>query len=499
DLADRMQIGASSASKMSGVFEHLDGSTEALEKGFKQLRLAIVEASTGKGGAADAFQEMGIRVDQLRALRPEDQLLEIARGFETLPTPIDKTRVAQELFSKSGDEWIAVLANGTGAIKQYMDSIVALDDRGTAALDRAAKASSNFWRTIKTNFANTTGTVIADVFGSGDELLDLQAKLDPLIERLNRIQAQPSGRGFMIPRLESEIALLREQIAAIEVRNQMAAQGAALPRSFDNPKIDVPLPNITIDDDPSVAREKRYKAEEAQQQEFNKRRLDDIAFIEKEMAESNERIYEHQFDLASNVNLEIAEEQSTMWEKFSRQGGDMFYSAIRDGFDEGADGAEDRFRQMLSRMAADAAASGITDYLFGNTDDKDTTNDVGWIQRLFEGWGGGNSAGSSGGGGAPATNSADYNVPISRDNGGPLKAGQTAYIGTGAQPELFTAQSDGWMTPANKLGGNSTYAPTHNVYIGAGNAVTRAEVVQAIQVAQRNMLAAMADSRRRSR
>jgi hypothetical protein len=48
----------------------------------------------------------------------------------------------------------------------------------------------------------------------------------------------------------------------------------------------------------------------------------------------------------------------------------------------------------------------------------------------------------------------------SRDNGGPGVAGTPYMIGTGAQPEVFTPDTNGTFTPANKLG--STYNITVN-------------------------------------
>ena len=40
-----------------------------------------------------------------------------------------------------------------------------------------------------------------------------------------------------------------------------------------------------------------------------------------------------------------------------------------------------------------------------------------------------------------------------RDAGGPVSAGQSYYVGTGAQPELFVPSSAGTMYPAGSGGG----------------------------------------------
>jgi len=67
------------------------------------------------------------------------------------------------------------------------------------------------------------------------------------------------------------------------------------------------------------------------------------------------------------------------------------------------------------------------------------------------------TSGSSPGGGS--TNRPSSSVMHSRDNGGVGIAGQTYWIGTGAQPERFTAPTNGVFTPNTKngMGNNVTY------------------------------------------
>ena len=55
-----------------------------------------------------------------------------------------------------------------------------------------------------------------------------------------------------------------------------------------------------------------------------------------------------------------------------------------------------------------------------------------------------------------------------RDSGGPVRAGQPVLVGTGAQPEMFTPSSNGFMTP--NAGGNFTHNGDVNVTVTEGNA-----------------------------
>ena len=69
------------------------------------------------------------------------------------------------------------------------------------------------------------------------------------------------------------------------------------------------------------------------------------------------------------------------------------------------------------------------------------------------------------GGSVPATSPSPINGRPGggRDSGGPGWAGQSYLIGTGAQPEVFTPSTNGFFTPANKMGN------TNNLTINIGS------------------------------
>jgi hypothetical protein len=73
-----------------------------------------------------------------------------------------------------------------------------------------------------------------------------------------------------------------------------------------------------------------------------------------------------------------------------------------------------------------------------------------------------------------------------RDSGGPVSAGQSYYIGTGAQPELFTPSSSGFMTPAGS--GGTTVNVTIQVTqpLGTPDAIARA-VGEALNARMRSL------------
>lgn len=63
---------------------------------------------------------------------------------------------------------------------------------------------------------------------------------------------------------------------------------------------------------------------------------------------------------------------------------------------------------------------------------------------------------------SPGAGGASMLLPT-HDSGGPVSAGRSYFVGTGAQPELFTPGTSGVMTPADKLGGSNTINIFNNV------------------------------------
>jgi len=235
DAADRAQLSVQEFGRLQYVASQADVNFEELTKSLKIFRVNLDEAATGGGKVERALNDLGLQAKDLRGLSIESQLQLIADGFKNIDDPSRRAAIAQDIFSKSGQALIPLLIKGGASIKEVADEAERLglvfDDRAVAGADRFTKAMDRLGQAAKTTVGNALGNLIADVFGTGDQLEDTRARL----ERLQGIaQAIQSGKvpvtiagGLLAPTLAG-IAILEKQLAELERR-------AALAKASQNP------------------------------------------------------------------------------------------------------------------------------------------------------------------------------------------------------------------------------------------------------------------------
>ena len=107
DLAQRLGINVEKlqalqmAAKLSGV----DDITTALQK----VTVAVGKATEGSEEQAKAFSNIGLSVQELAAMSPEEQFLAIQKAIAALPTPAERAAAAVALFGRSGVELLPLM------------------------------------------------------------------------------------------------------------------------------------------------------------------------------------------------------------------------------------------------------------------------------------------------------------------------------------------------------------------------------------------------------
>jgi hypothetical protein len=122
---------------------------------------------------------------------------------------------------------------------------------------------------------------------------------------------------------------------------------------------------------------------------------------------------------------EVSEQFDTVRDQLMRNTQDIFADTLFSQFEDGLDGMFDAFRDMLLKMAAQAAAARLTEKIFG---DIGTGDDAGGFAKFI---------GSIFGGG--------------RATGGPVTAGRLYRVNEN-EPEYFVPGSSGAVVPLSKMG-----------------------------------------------
>lgn len=157
------------AAGLSGV------ANKDLEKSLETMTRRIAEAANdGTGPLNDTLEALKINVSDLNTLKPDEQLALLADTLQGVESQSERTRIAYELFGKSGTGMLKVVEGGSAGLAAMRDEAKALGlslDRIEAnkvemANDSIARAES-VWGSFSQNLATEAAPVIgslADLF-----------------------------------------------------------------------------------------------------------------------------------------------------------------------------------------------------------------------------------------------------------------------------------------------------------------------------------------------
>lgn len=254
DMSRRIGIGVEELSRLQYVADQNDTSFENLAIGIKKFQITLSEASSGGKEARDVFKYLELDFRALTKLPVEQQLAKISDAFRRVRNPADQTRVAVELFGRSGQDLVPFLNQGSAGIKE----LAAEADRlGITLTSRAAKGVDKLDESIKRlkdsilGFGrNIVGNFAQDILGDPDELQALIDRRDAILKGSIRLPGPAAKKALQD--LNDQIKA-RERLAEIE---KDYAEKNALPerstpvaaKSFwkdMNPQIELAFRNAT--------------------------------------------------------------------------------------------------------------------------------------------------------------------------------------------------------------------------------------------------------------
>ena len=139
DQLDKMSIRTGVAvealSKFSTMAQLCGTDVSNFETGLKYLEKNIAEAGKGSAGATAAFRSLGISLNDLKGLSPDQQFLKVASAMAGLNDHAQKTTLAMTLFGRSGTQLLPLLTsgeNGIAGMSANLDRLGTVISTGTA-------------------------------------------------------------------------------------------------------------------------------------------------------------------------------------------------------------------------------------------------------------------------------------------------------------------------------------------------------------------------------
>jgi len=190
------------AAALSGV--EVDAFNQALIKMSANLGASFAK---GTGPAIDALNKLGIPLQEIGRLRPDQQFQRIADELNKMTNPAERNAMAVELFGKQGPRMLEV-ANNTQKAREEMERMgLALSDFDVAALDQAGDSVDQ----LKNIFDAGLKKAIADI---APYIVAMVNKIKQAIEAAGGFEVV-WGKIAAAIRLALNIALLTVTIGAL--------------------------------------------------------------------------------------------------------------------------------------------------------------------------------------------------------------------------------------------------------------------------------------------
>lgn len=150
DIAESTGFATEQFQVFRGAFIRAGGSAEKMEKAISSMQKAIVQGSEGLTTYTRAFERIGLSVDQLRQMRPEEQFQTIALAIANAKDQQGAFTAAQEIFGtrvapRMMEVFRRLAKDGYGKMAEEIEQTYGIMDAQTQkTLDSAADAIEAF-------------------------------------------------------------------------------------------------------------------------------------------------------------------------------------------------------------------------------------------------------------------------------------------------------------------------------------------------------------------
>jgi hypothetical protein len=428
-------------SELAYAAKQSDIEMTSLSTALKKMQVTLSETATSGKGATETLTALGLTVEDLKRLSPDEQFVTLADRIAGLKDPADRARAAVELFGRAGADLLPLFEKGAAGIRAFQEEAhrvnATLTGEQAAALaeaDDAIKRLSQAWDGAARSM---TGVIALPLAGFLDEVTARLASQEPPLVRAGKLWldylkifgggpasiATAAMREFMeaqreaanaVPKLlgtrrqatrsnlptvpgygtDAEGAKKAAADAARALREQQAAQAAALrEQEAALDKLAAQYEAVYSAGISAIEGLRTPVEEQIDLYHEAKFALEELARTYPAMADEAAAALKR-LEVEGLEDIVITAEKilppaeikklSEFAEEAKRNTQDILADFLEDPFSKGLDGLVDDFAKTFQRIAANAAAAKIAEKLFDGVDS--------WISKL-----GGLFGGSAGG------------------------------------------------------------------------------------------------------
>lgn len=184
DLSSRYQIGGEMVQLYGKMVEESGGSFDDAAAGIGKLKKSMNEAIHGDKESAAAFAGIGISVEQLKKMKPDELLLKMADAFKGSEKDMAKQAVLLQLMGKSGTTFMDTMNQGGKDIIEIYQRML----KNGEILDKQQLASA-------ARFSASWDRMAGTMAGLRNKIgIKLAERLQPLLEKFQNWLAGDGGK-----------------------------------------------------------------------------------------------------------------------------------------------------------------------------------------------------------------------------------------------------------------------------------------------------------------
>ena len=230
--ADRIGITTDALQLLRATAESAGVAQSALDSSIEKLSKGLAEATMGLGTAKDALKVLGLNAKDLIALGLDGAMAKIADEVNQLPSAMEKTAIATQLFGRSGAPMLNLLREGSAGMAQMQKDAralgVVIDEDLIRSAEDAQTQLDLMSRVINANLSSALINLAPLLINTAAGLASVSASAGDIFSQIqdireNGLAATAKTNDYINQVLDAARANgeLGEQIAAVEA-SQMA-------------------------------------------------------------------------------------------------------------------------------------------------------------------------------------------------------------------------------------------------------------------------------------
>jgi lambda family phage tail tape measure protein len=192
DLADKTGGTVETLSTLASVARLSGTDMDALSSALQRLSRAVVDAQNGGKQTAGAFKALGLSIEQLRGLGPDEVFLRLAEQLNQYRDGVEKTTIAQVLMGRSGANLLTVVKD-LGVAGEFQLRVTAQQAQAADELQKNMVRLQLVSQSVFQSVANQLVPVFNDLLST---LLKLESAPNGVRQSMQTLAADNSIRNW---------------------------------------------------------------------------------------------------------------------------------------------------------------------------------------------------------------------------------------------------------------------------------------------------------------